>query len=116
MMVVLSAVDGKILANLPLAGGSDGAAFNPATMEAFSTHANGTMTVVKEKSPTSFEVEQNLETMLGARTLSLDPKTGHIFAMSVERGPAPPPPAGGGRGGQAPVIPGSFTILVIGKP
>jgi DNA-binding beta-propeller fold protein YncE len=116
MMVVLSAVDGKILANLPLAGGSDGAAFNPATMEAFSTHANGTMTVVKEKSPTSFEVEQNLETMLGARTLSLDPKTGHLFAMSVERGPAPPPPAGGGRGGQAPVIPGSFTILVIGKP
>jgi len=54
--------------------------------------------------------------MLGARTLSFDPKTGHIFAMSVERGPAPPPPAGGGRGGQAPVIPGSFTILVIGKP
>ena len=54
--------DGKILATLPLAGGSDGAAFNPATMEAFSTHGNGTLTVVKEKSPTSFEVEQNLQT------------------------------------------------------
>jgi hypothetical protein len=54
--------------------------------------------------------------MVGARTLAFDPKTGHIFAMSVERGPAPPPPPGGGRGGQAPVIPGSFTILVIGKP
>ena len=84
-------------------------------MEAFSSHGNGTLTVVKEKSPTSFEVEQNLETMNGARTLALDPKTGHIFVMSVERGPAPPPPAGGGRGGQAPVIPGSFTILMIGK-
>ena len=36
-MVILSAKDGKILANLPLAGGSDGAVFNPATMEAFST-------------------------------------------------------------------------------
>jgi hypothetical protein len=34
MMVILSATDGKILASLPLAGGSDGAAFNPATMEA----------------------------------------------------------------------------------
>jgi hypothetical protein len=31
MMVVLSATDGKILANLPLAGNSDGAAFNPQT-------------------------------------------------------------------------------------
>ena len=114
MMVVLSATDGKILANLPLAGGSDGAAFNPVTMEAFSTHGNGTLTVVKEKNATTFEVEQNLATMTGARTLTFDSKTQHILTMSVERGPAPPPP-GGGRGGQAPVIPGSFTILVIGK-
>jgi hypothetical protein len=89
--------------------------FNPQTMEAFSSHSNGTLTVVKEKSPTSFEVIENLQTMNGARTLTLDTKTGHLFVMSVERGPAPPPPAGGGRGGQAPVIPGSFTILMIGK-
>jgi hypothetical protein len=114
-MVILSATDGKIITKLPLAGPSDGAVFNPQTMEAFSSHSNGTLTVVKEKSPTSFEVIENLDTMLGARTLSLDTKTGHLFVMSVERGPAPPPPAGGGRGGQAPVIPGSFTILMIGK-
>jgi DNA-binding beta-propeller fold protein YncE len=115
VMVVMNATDGKVITTLPLAGGSDGAAFNPATMEAFSTHGNGTLTVVKEKSPTSFEVEENLQTMNGARTITLDTKTGHIFAMSVERGPAPPPPPGGGRGGGAPAIPGSFTILVIGK-
>lgn len=114
-MVVLSAIDGKILATLPLAGSSDGASFNPATMEAFSTHGNGTMTVVKEFSPTRFEVTQNLDTMNGARTIAFDPKTGHIFVMSVERGPAPPAPAGGGRGGAAPVIPGSFTVLMIGR-
>ena len=80
--------------------------FNPATMEAFSTHGNGTLTVVKEKSPTSFEVEQNLETMNGARTITFDSKTNHILTMSQERGPAPPPPAtlpGGGRPPQAPV-------------
>jgi DNA-binding beta-propeller fold protein YncE len=82
MMVMLSAVDGKILASLPLAGGSDGAAFNPKTMEAFSTHGNGTMTVIKEKSPTSFEVEQNLQTMNGARTVTFDTRTGHLFAMA----------------------------------
>ena len=115
MMVILSATDGKILASLPLAGGSDGAAFNPSTMEAFSTHGNGTMTIVKEKSPTSFEVEQNLQTMNGARTVTFDSKTGHLFTMSQERGPAPPPPPGGGRGGQGTPIPGSFTILMIGR-
>ena len=117
MMVVLSAKDGKILASLPLAGGSDGAVFNPSTMEAFSTHGNGTLTVVKEKSPTSFEVEQNLDTMNGARTITFDSKTNHLFTMSQERGPAPatPPPGGKGRGPQGAVVPGSFTILMIGK-
>jgi DNA-binding beta-propeller fold protein YncE len=115
MMVILSAVDGKILTSLPLAGGSDGAVFNPSTMEAFSTHGNGTLTVVKEKSPTSFEVVQNLQTMNGARTVTLDSKTNHILTMSQERGPAPTPPPSGGRGGQGPAIPGSFTILMIGK-
>jgi hypothetical protein len=114
-MVIMSAADGTILANLPLAGSSDGAAFNPGTMEAFSTHGNGTMTIIKEKSPKSFEVEQNLQTMNGARTITFDSKTGHLFAMAQERGPAPPPPPGGGRGGQGPAIPGSFTIPMIGK-
>ncbi len=115
MMVILSADDGHVLANLPLAGGSDGAVFNPATMEAFSSHSNGTLTVVKEVSPTTFEVVQNLQTMLGARTLTLDTKTNHILTMSVERGPAPAPPAGGGRGPQGVPVPGSFTILLIGR-
>ena len=117
--VILSAKDGKILARLPLAGSSDGATFNPATMEAFSTQGNGTMTIVKEKSSTSFEVEQNLKTWPsnGARTIAFDSKTGHLFAMASEAAPPPPagttPPAGrGGRGGGA--IPGSFTIIMVG--
>lgn len=114
-MVVLRADDGEILTTLPLAGGSDGATFNPATMEAFSTHGNGTLTVVKEVNPTTFEVEQNLQTMNGARTITFDSKTNHILTMSDERGPAPPPPPGGGRASRGPAIPGTFTILVIGR-
>jgi hypothetical protein len=109
--VILSAKDGKILERLPLAGGSDGAVFNPATMEAFSSQGNGTMTIVKEKSPTSFEVEQNLKTWSsnGARTIAFDSKTGHLFAMASET--LPPPP--GSRGGAA--VPGTFTIIMVGK-
>src|SRR5499433_4485534 len=120
--VILSAKDGSVLARLPLAGGSDGATFNPATMEAFSTQGNGTMTIVKEKSPTKFEVEQNLKTWPsnGARTIAFDSKTGHLFAMASEFGPPPPPsgtpPAAGGRGaGRGAAIPGSFTIIMVGK-
>jgi hypothetical protein len=120
--VILSATDGKLLERLPLAGSSDGAAFNPKTMEAFSTQGNGTMTIVKEKSPTSFEVEQDLKTWmsLGARTIAFDSKTGHLFAMASEIAPPPAPPAGstptqGGRGaGRGAAIPGSFTIIMVG--
>src|SRR5215831_12364290 len=115
--VILSAKDGKILERLPLAGSSDGAAFNPSTLEAFSTQGNGTMTIVKEKSATSFEVEQNLKTWPsnGARTIAFDSKTGHLFAMASEVGPPPPPagtppPAGGRGAGRGAAIPGSFTI------
>ena len=115
MMVILKADDGKILTSLPLAGGSDGAEFNPLDDGSFQYHGNGRLTVVKEKSPTSFEVEQNLETMNGARTVTFDSKTGHLFTMSQERGPAPPSPPGGGRGPQGTPVPGSFTILMIGK-
>jgi hypothetical protein len=108
--VILSAKDGKILERLPLAGSSDGATFNPQTMEAFSAQGNGTMTIVKEKSPTSFEVEQDLKTWPGngARTIAFDSKTGHLFAMASET--LPPPP--GGRGGAA--VPGTFTIIMVG--
>src|SRR5512146_3419561 len=116
MMVILSATNGAILDSLPLAGRSDGAVFDPATMEAFSTHSNGTLTIVKETSPTTFEVEENLQTMVGARTITLDAKTNHIFTMSLERAPAPPAAAGAnprGREGFGPAIPGSFTILMI---
>ena len=84
-------------------------------MEAFSTHGNGTLTVVKETSPTTFEVEQNLQTMNGARTVTFDSATGRVLTMSVERGAAPPAPSDGSRPVPAPVIPGSFTILVIAR-
>jgi hypothetical protein len=125
-MVILSAKDGKILETLPLAGSSDGAVFNPKTMEAFSSHGNGTVTVVKENSPTSFVVEQTLQTMTGAKTCTLDAKTGHLLLIAAEYGappaapatPAPPSPDGrgrGGRGGRGQMLPDSFTILVAGK-
>jgi DNA-binding beta-propeller fold protein YncE len=119
-MVILNSEDGKIITALPIGNGTDGATFNPATMEAFSSQRDGTLTVIKENSPTSFEVEQNLQTMTGAKTLTLDSKTNHIALIAAEFGPAPAPPpvaADGtrGRGGRAPMLPDTFTILTVGR-
>jgi DNA-binding beta-propeller fold protein YncE len=120
VMVILNSDTGKILDTLPIGQGTDGATFNPATMEAFSSNSDGTLTIVKENSPTSFVVEQNLKTMTRAKTLTLDSKTNHILLIAAETAPPPTPPAGappapGGRGGRGQMVPGSFTILVVGK-
>lgn len=114
-MAILSSDDGKIITTLPIGNGTDGATFNPKTMEAFSSQRDGTLTVVKENSPTDFVVEQNVQTMTGAKTLTLDSKTSHILLIAAEFGPTPPPPPGGGRGGRAPMMPDTFTILSVGK-
>jgi DNA-binding beta-propeller fold protein YncE len=152
--VVLSADDGKILATLPIGAGTDSAAFNPATLEAFSSQRDGTLTVIKENGPASFAVEQNVATKPGARTSTLDPKTGRIFLITAEFTPPPPlpgnpaepgvpgtfapaeaggqtlgrqqattghtGPAAGGNGatprrGRPQQVPGSFTILTVGR-
>jgi uncharacterized protein YjiK len=114
-MVILNAANGKIIDALPIGQGTDGAAFNPQTMEAFSSQGDGTLTVIKETSPTSFAVEQTVETMRTAKTLTLDGKTNRILLIAAEFGqPATPPPPGG-RGGRGQMVPDSFSIVVVGK-
>ena len=91
--VILNADDGKILASLPIGNGTDGGGFNPSTMEAFSSQRDGTLTVIKENSPTSFEVEQTVQTKQGAKTCTLDTRNNRIVVIAVER---PPGQQGGG--------------------
>ena len=117
-MVILDALDGKVITTLPIGQGVDAAEFNPNTMEAFSSHRDGTLTIVKENSPTSFEVEQNLKTMVGAKTSSMDEKTNQIYLIAAEQAPARQGQGGQGqgrRGGRGQMVPDSFTILVAGK-
>ena len=90
VMVVVRAADGKILATFPIGDDSDGAVFNPNTMEAFSAQIDGTLSIVKEHSPTTFSLEQTLHTKAGAKTLTLDPKTNRIFLITGDFTPPPP--------------------------
>jgi DNA-binding beta-propeller fold protein YncE len=117
--VILSATDGKILTTLPIGTGVDGGGFNPNTNEAFSSQGDGTLTIIKETSPTTFEVEQNVQTMRGAKTCTLDSKTNQIFLIAAEYA-APATQAagdngGGGRRRRGAMVPDSFTILSVGK-
>jgi DNA-binding beta-propeller fold protein YncE len=117
MCVVLNAADGKLITTLPIGKGTDGGGFNPNTMEAFSSQGDGTLTIIKESSPTSFEVSQNVKTMPGAKTSTLDSKTNQILLITAEyAAPAAGADNGGGRrGGRGQMVPDSFTILAVGK-
>jgi DNA-binding beta-propeller fold protein YncE len=125
--VVLNADDGAILATLPIGNGTDGGGFNPNTMEAWSSQRDGTLTIIKENSPTSFTVEQTVQTKPGCRTSSLDTTNNRIVLICTERAPQAasslPAPAsttnapageqrrnGGGRGG-----PGNLDVLWVGR-
>ncbi len=114
-MVMLNSDDGKILATLPLGSGTDGAAFNPTTMEAFSSQGDGTLTVIKEVSPTNFVVEQTIQTPMSAKTSTLDSKTNHILLIAAEFGPSTPPATPGGRPVRGAMVPDSFSIISVGK-
>lgn len=131
--VVLDANDGKILATLPIGRGTDGGGFNPDTMEAFSSNGDGTLTVIKENSPTSFEVEQTLQTKPRAKTCTFDQKTNRIILITTEPmpataetaaapvEPAPQPPAAAGSPASAPARrgggggPAILDILVVAR-
>jgi hypothetical protein len=115
MAVIVNADTGKIITTLPTGVGVDTAGFDPTTMEAFSAQGDGTMTIIKEQSPTSFVVEQNVQTMTGGKTLAMDTKMHRAIVIAAEFGTPAPPPPGRGRGGRAPLVPGSFTILMVGK-
>ncbi len=116
-VVIVNANNGNIITTRPTGIGVDTVVFNPATMEAISAENGGSMTFIKENSPTSFEVEQTLETMMGAKTIALDTKTNHLLTMTAQFDPAPPnaPPGPAGRPARGPMTPGSFSILMVGK-
>lgn len=99
---------GKVVATVPIGQGVDGAGYDPATQDAFASNADGTLTVVHQDSPDKYHVAQTLETPQGSRNMGLDPTNHHIFVVSAKFGPAP----AGGRG-RAPVLPGTFNLMVI---
>jgi DNA-binding beta-propeller fold protein YncE len=114
-MVVMNAHSGEILTSLPIGHGTDGAVFNPRTLEAFSSNADGTLTIIKEASPRDFFVEQTLETAINAKTLTLDIQTDRIFLVAAQFGPASNAPLRGRYPNRGPMLQGSFRLLEVGR-
>ncbi|MFL6335915.1 MAG: YncE family protein [Pyrinomonadaceae bacterium] len=114
MMAVVNADTGKVVTTVPIGGGVDAAAFDPETGFVFSSNGDGTLTVVHEDSPDRYTVVENVTTRRGARTMTLDPKTHRVYLVTAEFGPPPAPTPERPRPRPS-IVPGSFTLLVLGR-
>lgn len=114
MMIVVNADTGKVVAGLPIGSGVDATAFDPETNLAFSSNGDGTLTVIHEDSPDKFSVVETVATRRGARTMALDTKRHNVFLVTADFGPPPAPTAERPRPRPS-ILPGTFTLLVVGK-
>jgi len=93
-MVMMDSASGKVVTTVPIGAGVDANAFDPETLLAFSSNGeDGNTTIAKEISADKLTVLQVLKTVVGARTMALDPRTHNLYL------PAPTP---------------SFRVLVYG--
>lgn len=104
LMVVTDALNGKIIATAPIGAGCDGVAFDPESKRIFSSNGEGTMTVIQQVNPDEYKVVQTLETKPGARTITVDKTTHHLYLSCAEYEPGT---------GRRPAKPGTFNVLDI---
>lgn len=111
-MTVIDAVSGAHVAEIPIGGHPDTAAFDPVLKLAFSSNgADGTLTVVHEDDADHYSVAQNVQTQEGAKTMALDPSAHRVYLVSSKFGQAAPATADNPHPRPA-VIPGTFEVLV----
>lgn len=84
VMTIVSAKTGVVLATLPIGEGTDFAEFDAGRGLAFSSNRDGTLSIIAEKSPTSFAALAPVATQFGARTMAFDPRTGRIFLATAD--------------------------------
>jgi len=108
VMAVSDYEAGKVVATVPIGSGVDGAGFDSTSGNAFASNADGTLTVVHQDSGDQYRVIETVQTPQGSRNMGLDPTNHRLFVASAKFGPVP----AGGRG-RGPVLPGSFTLLVV---
>jgi YVTN family beta-propeller protein len=112
-MSVIDAGSGKILANPEIGDGPDAAGWSAKHKLAFASCGEGVLSVV-DASGSDYKTVQSLATQRGARTMAYDPATDRIYLVTAEFGPRPAATAENPRP-RPPMIPGSFTILVVGR-
>jgi len=115
MMAVVNGTTGKVVTTLAIGPGVDGTEFDPTTGDVFNACGkDGTLSVIHQDTADSYHVVQNLSTQLGARTLAVDTSSHRVFLAAAQFGDKPAPSETTPKP-RAPILPGTFVVLVVGK-
>jgi len=104
---------GKVVATAPIGSGVDGAAYDPASGDAFASNVDGTLTVIHQDDPDHYHVLQNVTTAPSGRNMGLDPTTHRVYVVAAKFGPVPAESTAANPRRRPPVLPGSFMLMVI---
>ena len=114
VMAVVDADTGKVVAAPPIGGDPDGNGFDPGTGLVFASCREGLVSILHQDSADKYSAVDNVTTQFGTRTMTLDPKTHHVFTVTADFKAAPPPTADNPRPRPQPIA-GSFVILELAQ-
>jgi DNA-binding beta-propeller fold protein YncE len=108
LMMVVDTVSGRVIAELPIGQGNDAVAFDPVRRRVFSSNGrDGTITAYQQMSADRYVALPLIQTAIGARTMSVDPKTGQLFVAGADTDPSPTPE------GRPRVKPGTLRLMIF---
>ncbi len=110
VMAVMDATTGKVIATLPIGARVDAVAFDAENQLVFCSNGDGTVSVIRQKSPTDYESLGEIQTLPGAKTMALDPKSKKLFLSTSEMESVP---AANGKRARTRPKPGTFMVLVV---
>lgn len=116
LLAVVDGISGKIVATQPIGPGVDALEFDPKTglIYVSTGGGEGALSIFHEDSPDKYSIVDTVKTLPGARTMALDQKTGKVYLPVADVGPRPEPTAANPNP-RAPMIPGTFSVLVVGR-
>ncbi|MCX6152389.1 MAG: hypothetical protein NTX22_17825 [Ignavibacteriales bacterium] len=82
-LAIVDYSSGQVVTTMPIGSKVDGCAFDPGTNLIFTSNGEGTITIIKEKTPDDYTVIDNIQTVKGARTITLDEKTHKVYTLSM---------------------------------
>jgi len=110
-MAVTNAINGQVVARVPIGDGPDAVVFDEAAAMVYSSNGeSGDVTAVRQQDADHYRVLASISTQPSARTLALDPKL-HRLYLSAATWASP------ARDGARPdIVPDSFVVLIVGSP